>query len=126
MENKVECVALTQHHRHKVPTVHRKLQKCEQCSDTITHHHAGERRLHSCGANGKGDRMCTTTEGTLTLSAMLHDPLIRLVMRSDGVSEKDLSDLLLRVKDTLVARASLPAPTAPLRLAASGPVATSI
>ena len=50
--------------------------------------------------------MCTTTISTLTLAGMLHDPLIRLVMRSDGVSEQDLSELLGRVKDSLVARSS--------------------
>jgi hypothetical protein len=31
----------------------------------------------------------------------MSDPLIRMVMRSDGVSEDDFSALLLRVKDTL-------------------------
>ena len=49
--------------------------------------------------------MCTTTIRTLTLTAMLQDPLIKMVMRSDNVSEKDYSELLFRVKDTLAARA---------------------
>ena len=48
--------------------------------------------------------MCTTTISTLTLAGLLQDPLIQLVMRSDNVSEEDHSDLLFRVKDTLVAR----------------------
>jgi hypothetical protein len=53
--------------------------------------------------------MCMTTASTLTLTGMLRDPLIRLVMRSDGVSEEDFSELLFRVKDTLMARdASVP------------------
>lgn len=49
--------------------------------------------------------MCTTTISTLTLDTMLDDPLIKLVMRSDNVSDEDHSDLLLRVKESLVARA---------------------
>jgi hypothetical protein len=49
--------------------------------------------------------MCTTTISTLTLTSMLDDPLIRLVMRSDNVSEEDHSELLFRVKDSLIARA---------------------
>ncbi len=49
--------------------------------------------------------MCTTSISTLTLTAMLHDPLIKMVMRSDNVSEEDHSELLFRVKDSLAARA---------------------
>ncbi|MSP00785.1 MAG: hypothetical protein EXR07_07025 [Acetobacteraceae bacterium] len=48
--------------------------------------------------------MCTTTFGTLTLAGMLTDPLIKAVMRSDGVSEHEFSALLFRVKDTLAER----------------------
>ena len=51
--------------------------------------------------------MCMTTVSTLTLTGLLHDPLTRLVMRSDGVSEQDFSDLLRRVQDSLIARAGL-------------------
>ena len=54
--------------------------------------------------------MCTTTISTLTLAALLQDPLIQMVMRSDKVSESDYSELLHRVKDSLVARASQPMP----------------
>jgi hypothetical protein len=54
--------------------------------------------------------MCMITMSTLTLNGLLQDPLTRLVMRSDGVSEKDFSELLLRVQDTLVARAAIPKP----------------
>ena len=50
--------------------------------------------------------MCTTTISTLTMACMLRDPLIRMVMHSDGVSDDDMSELLSRVKDTLVARGS--------------------
>jgi len=49
--------------------------------------------------------MCTTTFGTLTLAAMLDDPLIRAVNRSDRVSEDDYAALLFRVKDQLAERA---------------------
>ncbi len=50
--------------------------------------------------------MCTTTISTLTLAALLQDPLIQMVMRSDNVSDEDHSELLFRVQDTLVARAA--------------------
>lgn len=48
--------------------------------------------------------MCTTTISTLTLAGLLQDPLIQMVMRSDKVSESDHSELLHRVKDSLIAR----------------------
>ena len=48
--------------------------------------------------------MCTTTFGTLTLAAMLSDPLIQAMMRSDGVSEREHEALLFRVKDVLAER----------------------
>jgi hypothetical protein len=48
--------------------------------------------------------MCTTTISTLTLASMLQDPLILMVMRSDNVSQEDHSELLHRVKDSLIAR----------------------
>jgi hypothetical protein len=67
--------------------------------------------------------MCTTTAGTLTLAGMLHDPLIRLVMHSDGVSEQDHSDLLFRVKDTLVEREAV---ASAIPTAVGGPVVTSL
>ena len=50
--------------------------------------------------------MCMLTVSALTLTGLLQDPLTKLVMRSDGVSERDFSELLLRVQDTLVARAT--------------------
>jgi hypothetical protein len=49
--------------------------------------------------------MCTTTISTLTLAGLLQDPLIQMVMRSDKVSELDHSELLHRVKESLIARA---------------------
>jgi len=59
---------------------------------------------------GMVTRMCKTTISTLTLNTMLDDPLIKLVMRSDKVSEEDHSQLLLRVKQSLLARAAAPEP----------------
>nr|WP_294567047.1 hypothetical protein [uncultured Rhodopila sp.] len=51
--------------------------------------------------------MCETTGCTLTLAALLRDPLVQLVMRSDNVSETDHSALLTRVQNALIARTSL-------------------
>ena len=48
--------------------------------------------------------MCMTTIRTLNMNAMLQDPLIKLVMRSDNVSEQDYSALLHRVQKSLIAR----------------------
>ncbi|MFO1029177.1 MAG: hypothetical protein U1E70_28730 [Acetobacteraceae bacterium] len=48
--------------------------------------------------------MCTTTISTLNLTTMLQDPLIKLVMRSDNVSEQDYSAMLYRVQKSLLAR----------------------
>ncbi|MGE0418330.1 MAG: hypothetical protein AB7O80_16125 [Acetobacteraceae bacterium] len=45
-----------------------------------------------------------TTIDTLTFTALLRDPLIQMVRRSDGVSEEDFADLLHRVRDSLIAR----------------------
>jgi hypothetical protein len=50
--------------------------------------------------------MCTTKISTLTLTGLLQDPLIQMVMRSDNVSDEDHSELLYRVKDRLLARAA--------------------
>jgi hypothetical protein len=54
--------------------------------------------------------MCTTTISTLTLASLLQDPLIQMVMRSDNVSQEDHSELLHRVKDSLIARAYMQEP----------------
>lgn len=51
--------------------------------------------------------MCTTTIDTLTFAGLLNDPLIQLVMRSDNVSAEDHSELLHRVKESLVAREAM-------------------
>jgi hypothetical protein len=54
--------------------------------------------------------MCTTTISTLTLAGLLQDPLIQMMMRSDKVSESDHSELLHRVKNSLIAREALTEP----------------
>ena len=56
--------------------------------------------------------MCNTAHGTLTLAALLDDPLTRALMRSDGVSEREFASLLYRVKNALAERAFPPAPAA--------------
>jgi len=38
---------------------------------------------------------------------LLEDPLVHLVMRSDNVSHSDHSELLFRVQESLIARASM-------------------
>jgi len=42
--------------------------------------------------------MCMTATETLTLAGLLADPLTRLVMHSDGVSEQDFAELWLRLQ----------------------------
>ena len=42
--------------------------------------------------------MCMTAIEKLTLAGLLADPLTRLVMHSDGVSEQDFADLWLRIQ----------------------------
>jgi hypothetical protein len=54
--------------------------------------------------------MCTTTISTLTLAGLLQDPLIQMVMRSDNVSNSDHTELLHRIKESLIARACVPEP----------------
>jgi hypothetical protein len=51
--------------------------------------------------------MCETAGCTLTLDALLTDPLVHLVMRSDNVSETDHSALLIRVQEALIARTAV-------------------
>lgn len=54
--------------------------------------------------------MCTMEDGTLTLGTLLQDPLTRMLMQRDGVSEREFSELMLRVQNVLADRA-LCAPT---------------
>jgi ribosomal protein S12 methylthiotransferase accessory factor YcaO len=49
--------------------------------------------------------MCDAVVETFTLTELLQDPLTRMAMTSDGVSEKEFGELLLRMRDTLHGRA---------------------
>ena len=82
----------------------------EHDEDTIDHDIAIQRGPNGPGPNGMETGMCTTTHGTLTLAAMLRDPLIEAVMRSDGVSPDDFAALMFRVRDSLSVRAWSDAP----------------
>lgn len=52
-------------------------------------------------ARGKEGRMCEIRFEALTLAALLDDPLTRLVMRSDGVTDEDFAGLWERVRDSV-------------------------
>ncbi len=45
--------------------------------------------------------MCDVSFETFRLMDLPRDRLIRMMMRADGISEKDFSELLLRVKTAL-------------------------
>jgi len=45
--------------------------------------------------------MCEVKFEALTLATLLDDPLTRLVMRSDGVTDQDFADLWVRVRDSV-------------------------
>lgn len=48
--------------------------------------------------------MCMMTVEMLTFPALLEDPLIRLMMDSDGVSSGELQQLMSHMRDVVVAR----------------------
>jgi len=56
--------------------------------------------------------MCTLRVEALSFPGMLEDPLIRMMMDSDGVSDGELRELMTHLRDVVVARgetvASLP------------------
>jgi hypothetical protein len=58
--------------------------------------------------------MCGSSIETLTLTGLLEDKLTQMVMRSDGVSGEDFSELMYRMRDTLAARASEQSATQPI------------
>ena len=49
-----------------------------------------------------------------SLGEVVHDPLIRLVMASDGVSERDLLGLMIRVRRAIRAQEDAAGPALPL------------
>jgi hypothetical protein len=54
--------------------------------------------------------VCTRADYDETFANLLHDPLIRLVMQSDGVTEEAMVALLSRVRGSLLARVRPPRP----------------
>ena len=55
--------------------------------------------------------MCARADYDVTFASLLHDPLIRLVMLSDGVTEDAMVALMNRVRRSLAARAQPRRPT---------------
>lgn len=62
--------------------------------------------------------MCMQSVEILTYPAMLEDPLIHLVMGSDGVTEAELRALMLHTRELIAARGE-PIPAA-MRAEAAG------
>jgi hypothetical protein len=52
--------------------------------------------------------MCTRQLTAATLNGWIQDPMIRLVMDSDGVSDRDMLALLQRVSAAVEARCDVP------------------
>ena len=50
--------------------------------------------------------MCAGSDDQGDLASLLRDPLIRLVMNSDGVTEQDMSDLMEQLRRSLATRES--------------------
>ena len=59
------------------------------------------------------DTMCTVRVEALSFPGMLEDPLIRLMMDSDGVSGDDLRELMTHLRDVVAARAERAYPLRP-------------
>ncbi len=53
--------------------------------------------------------MCANAEYGLTMAGLLSDPLIQLMMRSDGVDHRDHADLWERTRETVIARFAMEA-----------------
>ena len=68
--------------------------------------------------------MCAGSNDDEGLNSLLRDPLIRLVMQSDGVTEQAMIDVVDQLRRSLAARASwdspLPLTDAP-KVAVAGP-----
>jgi hypothetical protein len=52
--------------------------------------------------------MCTQQSMASKLNCWIEDPMIRLVMDSDGVSDREMLDLLRRVSAAVAARSHAP------------------
>ena len=48
--------------------------------------------------------MCINAECGLTMAGLLSDPLIQMMMRSDGVSQQEHADLWERTREAAIAR----------------------
>ena len=55
--------------------------------------------------------MCARANYDEAFTSLLHDPLIRLVMLSDGVTEDALIDLMTQVRQSIAAREQARRPT---------------
>jgi hypothetical protein len=84
-------------------------QRSEPTTDD-TNRHPLSNRLQESGAynwpciNDDGDDMCTGAQRDCGCIDLLDDPLIRLVMKSDGVSEDESAALIRRVRLALLSR----------------------
>jgi len=54
--------------------------------------------------------VCAKADYDMTFASLLHDPLIRLVMASDGVTEDAMIELMTQVRQSIAAREQ-PRPT---------------
>lgn len=54
------------------------------------------------------DTMCVVRIEVLSFPGMLEDPMIRMMMDSDGVSAGELRDLMAHLRDVVAARAATP------------------
>ncbi len=54
-------------------------------------------------ANGDGELMCTEFQAGCSLAEIVRDPLVRLLMASDGVSERDLISVMQRAQRAVTA-----------------------
>ena len=61
--------------------------------------------------------VCARADYDVTFASLLHDPLIRLVMLSDGVTEDAMAALMNRVRRSLAARAQPRRPTSDVQCA---------
>ena len=55
--------------------------------------------------------MCARANYDEAFTSLLHDPLIRLVMASDGVTEDAMIGLMTQVRQAIAAREQPPRPT---------------
>jgi hypothetical protein len=82
----------------------------EQYSDTIlcTHLFAGGRSI-APRQGMKDSAMCSEQTTAFTLRALLRDPMIRMVMQSDGVTDHEMISLVRRVAAATASRPQIAA-----------------